>query len=165
MFSGLDRTALGLTVYASQGESPLHHARLVSGCWPSSAGRDSLTRRVAMKGFCVRVTSSFLELFLTQRHPLFGRLCVQAIRDAPVDPPAIQRLTMTVRRNSPNLQPANEMRVSWSPAGRGESLGVWNPSVSFPVRRTIDEREHSVLKFHGRRDALVWMLRWPGSVV
>jgi hypothetical protein len=25
-----------------------------------------------MKGFCVRVTSSFLELFLTQRHPLSG---------------------------------------------------------------------------------------------
>ena len=63
--SGLDSTALGLTVYASQGGSPLHHARLVSGCWPSSAGRDSLTRRVAIKGFCVRVTSSFLELFLT----------------------------------------------------------------------------------------------------
>ena len=60
--SGLDSTALGLTVYASQGGSPLHHARLVSGCWPSSAGRDSLTRRVATKGFCVRVTSSFLEL-------------------------------------------------------------------------------------------------------
>ena len=38
------------------------HARLASGCWPSSAGRDSLTRRVATKGFCVRVTSSFLEL-------------------------------------------------------------------------------------------------------
>src|SRR5271154_6535058 len=60
--SGLDSMALGLTVYASQGGSPLHHARLVSGCWPSSAGRDSLTRRVATKGFCVRVTSSFLEL-------------------------------------------------------------------------------------------------------
>ena len=68
--SGLDSMALGLTVYASQGGSPLHHARLVSGCWPSSAGRDSLTRRVATKGFCVRVTSSFLELFLTQRHPI-----------------------------------------------------------------------------------------------
>ena len=67
--SGLDSMALGLTVYASQGGSPLHHARLVSGCWPSSAGRGSLTRRAATKGFCVRVTSSFLELYLTQRHP------------------------------------------------------------------------------------------------
>src|ERR1035441_528397 len=38
------------------------HARLASGCWPSSAGRDSLTRRVAMKGFRVRVSFSFLEL-------------------------------------------------------------------------------------------------------
>ena len=71
--SGLDSMALGLTVYASQGGSPLHHARLVSGCWPSSAGRDSLTRRAATKGFCVRVTSSFLELCLTQRHPCSPR--------------------------------------------------------------------------------------------
>ena len=49
--SGLNRTALGLAVYASQGGLPLHHARLASGCWPSFAGRDSLTRRVPMKGF------------------------------------------------------------------------------------------------------------------
>ena len=59
--SGLDSMALGLAV-ASQGGSPLRHARLASGCRPSSAGRDSLTRRVAIKGFRVRVTSSFLEL-------------------------------------------------------------------------------------------------------
>jgi hypothetical protein len=39
-----------------------HRARLTSGCWLSSAGRDSFTRRVAMKGFRVRVSSSFLEL-------------------------------------------------------------------------------------------------------
>ena len=39
-----------------------HHARLASGCWLSFAGRDSFTRRVAMKGFRVRVSSSFLEL-------------------------------------------------------------------------------------------------------
>jgi hypothetical protein len=39
-----------------------HHARLASGCWLGSAGRDSFTRRVAMKGFRVRVSSSFLEL-------------------------------------------------------------------------------------------------------
>ena len=56
--SGLNRTASGLTVYASQGGLPLHHARLASGCWPSFAGRDSFTRRVAMKGF--RVSSLFL---------------------------------------------------------------------------------------------------------
>jgi len=43
-------------------EVSLPHARLASGCWPSSAGRDSLTRRVAMKGFRVRVSFSFLEL-------------------------------------------------------------------------------------------------------
>ena len=38
------------------------HARLASGRWPSSAGRDSLTRRVAVKGFQVRASFSFLEL-------------------------------------------------------------------------------------------------------
>jgi hypothetical protein len=39
-----------------------HRARLASGCWLGSAGRDSFTRRVATKGFRVRVSSSFLEL-------------------------------------------------------------------------------------------------------
>ena len=67
------------------------HAKLASGRWPSSAGRDSLTRRVATKGFRVRVTSSFLELFLTQRHPPFGldhRLapCIQFDRSRPLSP-------------------------------------------------------------------------------
>src|SRR6185437_9965761 len=38
------------------------HARLASGCWPSSTGRDSFTRRVTTKGFRVRVSSSFPEL-------------------------------------------------------------------------------------------------------
>ena len=38
------------------------HARLASGCWPSFAGRDLFTRRAAVKGFRVRVSSSFLEL-------------------------------------------------------------------------------------------------------
>src|SRR3954451_25405870 len=33
LISGLNRTALGLAVYAPQGGSPLHHARLASGCW------------------------------------------------------------------------------------------------------------------------------------
>src|SRR4051812_8253919 len=42
MISGLNRTAFGLAVYASQGRLPAHHARLASGCWPGSAGRDWL---------------------------------------------------------------------------------------------------------------------------
>jgi hypothetical protein len=46
------------------------------------------------------------------RHPSTGRPCVQAIRDAPIDPTVIQRSTMTVGCNSPNLRRANEMRVS-----------------------------------------------------
>ena len=39
-----------------------HHARLASGCWPSFAGRDSLTRRVATKGFRVQSLPPFLSL-------------------------------------------------------------------------------------------------------
>jgi len=60
--SGPDRTALGLAVYASQWRPPCHHARFASGCWLGPAGRDSLTRGVAMKGFRVRASSSLLEL-------------------------------------------------------------------------------------------------------
>jgi hypothetical protein len=66
------------------------------------------------------------------RHPPFGRLCVQAIRDAPIDPPAVERLTMAVRHTSPNFQPVDEARVSRSPERRGESLGVWNSSMASP---------------------------------
>ena len=42
VFSGLNRTAFDRAVYASQGESPHHHARLASGCWSGSTGRDWL---------------------------------------------------------------------------------------------------------------------------
>ena len=71
--SRLNRTAWALAVYASQGGSPLHHARLASGCWPSSAGRDSFTRRVPMKGFRVRVLfllsqASWRNVCLPSRH-------------------------------------------------------------------------------------------------
>jgi hypothetical protein len=41
-FSGLDHTTFDLAVYASQGGSPHHHARLASGGWPGSARRDWL---------------------------------------------------------------------------------------------------------------------------
>ncbi len=37
--SRLHHTASALAVYASQAGSPRHHARLASGCWPSSSGR------------------------------------------------------------------------------------------------------------------------------
>jgi hypothetical protein len=39
-FSGLNHTTFDLAVYASQGGSPHHHARLASGCWPGFARRD-----------------------------------------------------------------------------------------------------------------------------
>ena len=40
-FSGLHHAACTFTVYASQPGSPLDHARLASGWWPSLAGQDS----------------------------------------------------------------------------------------------------------------------------
>ena len=55
MISGLNRTALDLAVYASQGRLPPHHARLASGCWPGSTGRDWLPagfqRKVSSFGY------------------------------------------------------------------------------------------------------------------
>jgi hypothetical protein len=42
LISGLNCTAFDLAVYASQGQSPTHRARLASGCWPGSTGRDWL---------------------------------------------------------------------------------------------------------------------------
>ena len=51
MISGLNRTAFDLAVYASQGWSPTHHARLASGCWSSSTGRDWLPAGFHLKGF------------------------------------------------------------------------------------------------------------------
>ena len=49
--SGLNRTAFDLAVYASQGWSPTHHARLASGRWPGSTGRDWLPAGFPTKGF------------------------------------------------------------------------------------------------------------------
>ena len=51
VISGLNRTAFDLAVYASQGWSPAHHARLASGCWPGSTGRDWLPAGFHLKGF------------------------------------------------------------------------------------------------------------------
>ena len=75
--SGLNRTAFELAVYASQGRSPTHHARLASGCWPSSTGRDWLPAGFPTKGFKLgyppfpsflcNVSSSFLPE-KTNRH-------------------------------------------------------------------------------------------------
>ncbi|WP_437896067.1 non-canonical purine NTP pyrophosphatase [Sorangium sp. So ce124] len=41
IISRLNRTACTLAVYASQPRSPVHHARLTSGWWPTLAGRGS----------------------------------------------------------------------------------------------------------------------------
>src|SRR3954452_20659366 len=49
--SGLNRTAFDLAVYASQGWLPTHHARLASGCWSGSTGRDWLPAGFHLKGF------------------------------------------------------------------------------------------------------------------
>src|SRR5208283_706926 len=51
VISGLNRTAFDLAVYASQGWSPTHHARLASGYWSGSTGRDWLPAGFHLKGF------------------------------------------------------------------------------------------------------------------
>ena len=57
--SRLNHTASALAVYASQAGSPRHHARLASGCWPSSSGRDCLPA-----GFQQKVSRCILHLSL-----------------------------------------------------------------------------------------------------
>ena len=49
--SRLNHTAFDLAVYASQGQLPTHHARLASGCWSGSTGRDWLPAGFPTKGF------------------------------------------------------------------------------------------------------------------
>ena len=61
VISGLNHTTLTLAVYASQGGSPPHHARLASGCWSSSTGRDWLPAGFHLKGFKL-LSSSFPKL-------------------------------------------------------------------------------------------------------
>src|SRR5437773_1361459 len=57
VISGLNRTASALAVYASQGGLLHHHARLASGRWPSSTGRDwlpaGLLRKISIQLFTV----------------------------------------------------------------------------------------------------------------
>jgi hypothetical protein len=53
LISGLNHAARPLAVSASRAGPPRHRARLASGCWPSSAGRGSVPRRVPTKGFRV----------------------------------------------------------------------------------------------------------------
>ena len=57
LISGLNRTAFDLAVYASQGWSPTRHARLASGCWSGSTGRDWLPAGFHLKGFKLRLSS------------------------------------------------------------------------------------------------------------
>ena len=59
VLSRLNHTASALAVYASQAGSPRHHARLASGCWPSSSGRACLPA-----GFRRKVSSCILHLSL-----------------------------------------------------------------------------------------------------
>jgi hypothetical protein len=53
----------------------------------------------------VRISRIWLVISGVARHPPFGRPCVQAIRYATIG-------CLNVRRNSPNLQPVDGMRVS-----------------------------------------------------
>ena len=73
LISGLNRTAFDLAVYASQGWSPTRHARLASGCWSGSTGRDWLPAGFHLKGFKLRLSSS-PELLGAMSVPLFGEI-------------------------------------------------------------------------------------------
>ena len=72
LISGLNRTAFDLAVYASQGWSPTHHARLASGCWSGSTGRDWLPAGFHLKGFKLRLSSS-PELLARCRFIILGK--------------------------------------------------------------------------------------------
>ena len=72
LISGLNRTAFDLAVYASQGWSPTRHARLASGCWSGSTGRDWLPAGFHLKGFKLRLSSS-PELLGAMSVHLFGQ--------------------------------------------------------------------------------------------
>src|SRR5271157_1989847 len=71
VISGLNRTAFDLAVYASQGWSPTHHARLASGCWSSSTGRDWLPAGFHLKGFKL-MTILPSRAFLARGQPAFA---------------------------------------------------------------------------------------------
>src|SRR5271157_1264133 len=83
VISGLNRTAFDLAVYASQGWSPAHHARLASGCWSSSTGRDWLPAGLHLKGFKL-TTILPSRAFLAQGQTLFLVSC--SIRFRPEKP-------------------------------------------------------------------------------
>jgi hypothetical protein len=62
--SGLHHTAPTLAVYASQGGSPRHHARLASGWWPAFAGPDWKPARVhAGRFLCLMSAFDALSTF------------------------------------------------------------------------------------------------------
>ena len=71
VISGLNRTAFDLAVYASQGWSLTHHARLASGCWSGSTGRDWLPAGFHLKGFKLP-TILLSRAFLARDQPCFS---------------------------------------------------------------------------------------------
>ena len=76
--SGLNRTAFDLAVYASQGRLPTRHARLASGCWSSSTGRDWLPAGFPTKGFKFVSYPPFLELTCARSGPVNGFRTLQS---------------------------------------------------------------------------------------
>ena len=67
VLSRLNHTASALAVYASQAGLPRHHARLASGCWPSSSGRAWLPAGFHRKvSRCILHPSSFPKFNVAQ---------------------------------------------------------------------------------------------------
>ena len=61
--------AYALAVYASQPGSPLNHARLASGWWPTLAGRASLLLEVRTGSHCEVSAYMLHDILLTQAFP------------------------------------------------------------------------------------------------
>ena len=64
LISGLNRTAFDLAVYASQGWSPTSHARLASGCWSGSSGRDWFPAGFHLKSIKLDITDKIERPFI-----------------------------------------------------------------------------------------------------
>ncbi len=101
--SRLNHTASALAVYASQAGSPRHHARLASGCWPSSSGRDCLPA-----GFQQKVSRCILHLSLLFQVLVARTSLIVFFRGAPISvmsPFPVPTVPIVARSTNPTADP------------------------------------------------------------
>ena len=128
VISGLNRTAFDLGVYASQGWSPTHHARLASGCWSGSTGRDWLPAGFHLKGFKLP-TILLSRAFLREVRPSFKFNLKFGLTPQTASnwPPTLVRLTRIWQQSStPGIDCPNPFAPAswrWSGPPRGGTDG------------------------------------------